>query len=125
MKNVVKNIIKILNKNSYLVLIFIFIFGVLFRTIYPGNVELGCDQIQILVNAHQIISGDKPLVGPTTGPVAGMYTGPLIYYLAVPFVKTLGDFHSIVVIPLLLSVITGLSLFFLSKRYLGKKPHTY
>jgi hypothetical protein len=89
-----------------------------------GNFGVGFDQIQIIQSAKSIMSGDFSLIGPRTGP-ADMFTGPLIYYLTIPFVFFFGELMAIFLTPLFISLITGIFLYFLLKRYLGLKEATY
>lgn len=95
-------------------------FGIFFRIIFPNNFGVGFDQVQIIEKANQIISGDLSLIGPRTGP-ADMFTGPLIYYLTIPFVFIFGNFSSIFLTPLFISLITGLVFYWITKQYIGYK----
>lgn len=97
----------------------IFLFAFLFRVIFAGNFPLGFDQVQILEQAHAILQGDLTLIGPRTGP-ASMFTGPLIYYLAAPFIWAFGDILSVVLVPLTLSILTGIVLWWSVRRYVGQ-----
>lgn len=117
-KKIFTKISCILGKRSNLFLVLIFGLGIFFRLVNIGNFGIGFDQVQILKNANQIINKDISLIGPRTGP-ANMFTGPLIYYLSVPFVFIFGNFNSVFLVPLFLSLVTGLTLFYLSKKYLG------
>ncbi len=90
------------------------------RGIYPSHTVIGFDQVQILENANLIIAGDFTLIGPRTGP-ADMFTGPLIYYLSAPFIFVFGDVRTITLVPLFLSLITGIIMYVLLHKYVGKK----
>lgn len=90
------------------------------RGIYPSHTVIGFDQVQILENANRIIAGDFTLIGPRTGP-ADMFTGPLIYYLSAPFIFFFGDVRTITLVPLFLSLITGIIMYVLLHKYVGKK----
>ncbi len=100
-------------------MLFIF-FGIAFRISAPGNFGVGFDQVQILEKTNQIISGNLSLIGPRTGP-ANMFTGPLIYYLSVPFVLVFGNYLTVSLVPLLISTTTGIAIYWLMKKYIGKK----
>lgn len=90
------------------------------RLLYWGNMRIDYDQVQILQNAHAILSQDFSLIGPKTGP-ANMFMGPLIYYVAVPFVYVFGDFMAVVYTPLFFSLLTGAALYWLTSKYIEKK----
>lgn len=92
--------------------------AIILRLLFPENTLIGYDQVQILKNGHSILSGDATLIGPRTGP-AQMFTGPLIYYLSVPLIATVGDVPTLIILPLLISTLTGLCLYLLTKRYIG------
>lgn len=92
--------------------------GVLFRGFNPGLYTFGFDQIQILSNAEAISQGNLTLIGPRTGP-AEMFTGPLVYYIAAVFIYILGSPMAIVGMSVSIATVTGLGLFFLSKKYLS------
>lgn len=101
----------------FLILISLALF---FRIFFTNNFAVGFDQVQILRNAKLILSGDLSLVGPRTGP-ADMFTGPLIYYLSVPFVYFFGELRSISLVPLFISFLTGIFLYLLCIKYLDFK----
>lgn len=105
--------------NNKILLPILFFFGIIFRIILPGNFSVGFDQVQILSHADQIIHGNFSLIGPRTGP-ADMFTGPLIYYLSVPFVLVFGDYLAVSLVPLFISIITGVGIFWLINKYLSK-----
>lgn len=98
----------------------LFVLATFFRLMFWGNFPAGFDQIQILQNGHQIVQGDISLIGPRTGP-ANMFTGPLIYYLAVPFLYLGGDFFSVAVLPLFIALVSGAIFYWLHRKYLGPK----
>ncbi len=108
-----------LNKKTLFVIV-IFAVGLLLRIIFPKNFGIGFDQIQIISHTRDIISGDLTLIGPRTGP-ANMFTGPLIYYLSVPFVMIVGDYLTVALVPVLISAITGLTIYYLMHYYYGVK----
>lgn len=107
------------NKISYLYILLILI-AVIFRAYHCKNYGVGFDQVQIIESATQINRGKLTLIGPRTGP-ASMFTGPLIYYLTAPFVAIFGEFAPIYIVPILISVITGITLMLLTKLYLTVK----
>lgn len=112
--------IELLEKHKSILFLSIFLFAITFRIIYPTHVTPGFDQVQILENSQDILSGDLTLIGPRTGP-ANMFTGPLIYYLASIFIFIFGDVYSMIIVPACISIITGTLLFFYSSNYVGKK----
>lgn len=98
---------------------FILIFlGILFRATYPSHYIFGFDQVQILTNAEQIAQGDLTLIGPRTGP-AEMFTGPLIYYLTAILSFIVSTPWTIVAVSTVIAVITGISIYWLTKKYLS------
>lgn len=109
--------INYIQQKQHLLLIAIFLFAAFFRLTNLGNFGVGFDQVQILENANKIINRDISLIGPRTGP-ANMFTGPLIYYISVPFVLLFGNFNSTFLVPLFLSLVTGIVVYTVSKRYL-------
>lgn len=96
------------------------VMGGLFRLLHPTNVPFGFDQVQILENAQQILSGDLTLIGPRTGP-ANMFTGPLIYYLGAPLVWIVGDVTTVWLLPVLLAFSTGLALYLTVRTYVSHR----
>lgn len=106
--------------NKLTTFILIIFCGVFFRLFNPLNIHFGFDQVQILENAHQIIQGNLTLIGPRTGP-ATMFTGPLIYYLSAFVLFFVGDVWTVVLVPVVLAVATGLILFFLTRYYFNQK----
>lgn len=94
--------------------------AIIFRTIYYSNIEVGFDQIQIIEHAKQISKSNYTLVGPRTGP-ADMFTGPLIYYIAAPFLALFGQTNTILLVPAFIALTTGASIYFLTKRYFSIK----
>ncbi len=122
MKNIFTRLQKIahfLSKPSVL-LILLLVMAAFFRLVSLGNFSVGFDQVQIVSKANEIVKGDISLIGPRTGP-ANMFTGPLIYYITAPFVYLGGNFMAIIFVPALLSLITGTTLFLLTRRYLGNQ----
>lgn len=114
----IDRLIKILKKHrQQLVSVLIFI-GLLLRIYNPLAVSFGFDQVQILQNAQMITQGDITLIGPRTGP-ADMFTGPLIYYVAAPFVLLFGDVLTVVMVPLFTALLTGMAFYWLMRRYVG------
>ncbi len=106
-------------KKNYLFLIFL-ILGIAFRSYDWRAYHLGFDQVQILSNAEKILSGKLTLIGPRTGP-ADTFTGPLIYYLAVPLIAIFGNIKTAVLLPIILSTLTALTLYCLNNYYVKKK----
>lgn len=94
------------------------VLGTFFRVLFPTNVSLGFDQVQILENASKILQGDLSLIGPRTGP-ASIFTGPLIYYLTSPILFIFGEVVAVYLTPLLFALITGLVLYWLVFYYVG------
>lgn len=109
--------IKINNKKFYLILLIIFS-GLFLRAYNPGLYVFGFDQVQILENAKEIISGNLTLIGPRTGP-AGMFTGPLIYYLTAFLLLIIPSPWTIVATSLTISLLTAIGLYLLVKRHLS------
>jgi hypothetical protein len=109
---------KYFEKWHYYFLGVVFLFAIFFRLTNINNFGVGFDQVQILENANKIINKDISLIGPRTGP-ADMFTGPLIYYFTVPFILFFGEFSTIFLVPLSLSLITGLTIYAISKKYLN------
>lgn len=101
-------------------LVLVVLLGLFFRTYGYGSFSLGFDQVQILENVAKIRAGDITLLGPRTGP-ASMFTGPLIYYLATFFSFFTGVMFSSIVTPIFLSAVTGITVYFLFKKYVGDK----
>ncbi len=103
---------------SYLLPAVIIVIGLFLREYHWQNYPFGFDQIQILSNATDIKHGDFTLIGPRTGP-AQMFTGPLIYYLTAVLMFIVPHPYTIVAMALFLSLITGVVLYLLSRRYLN------
>ncbi len=106
-------------KKNYLFLFFLFL-GIAFRAYDWRAYHLGFDQVQILSSAEKILSGKLTLIGPRTGP-ADTFTGPLIYYLAVPLIAVFGSIKTAILLPIVLSTLTALTLYYLTNRYINKK----
>lgn len=106
-------------KKNRLFLLVLFI-GIFVRSYNWKNYGLNFDQVQILSNAESILQGKLTLIGPRTGP-ASTFTGPLIYYATAPFIFFFGNIYSTVILPVLISFITGVALYFLAKHYQTKK----
>ncbi len=96
----------------------ILVLGLILRMYNYPSYSFAFDQVQILENVSHIVQGDLTLVGPRTGP-AQMFTGPLIYYLTVPFFLIFREW-SVVVVPNVLACVTGLCIFFLFRKYWGE-----
>ncbi|MCB9812869.1 MAG: glycosyltransferase family 39 protein [Pseudomonadales bacterium] len=94
--------------------------GTFYRAYMPQLYPFGFDQVQILTNAEDIKNGNLTLIGPRTGP-AQMFTGPLVYYITAVFFFFFDSPWSIVGMSTLISAVTGLSIFFLLKKYVSKK----
>lgn len=104
-------------RNNILLFALILVSGIFLRSYSLETYPFGFDQVQIEENAQSIASGDITLIGPRTGP-APMFTGPLIYYLAAPFTFFVADGYISAYTALTISLLTGLTLWFLLKRYL-------
>lgn len=92
------------------------VLGLGLRVMFPGTYSFGFDQVQILSNAQQIITGHLTLIGPRTGP-ADMFTGPLIYYLTASILLlTHASPWSLVIVANLLALVTSLSLYYLASK---------
>ena len=102
------------------ILIFVFASALLLRLLPIGNGGVNFDQIQIINAANRIIEGDFTLVGPRTGP-ADMFTGPFIYYFSVPFIYFFGDYLTLTILPSIIALSTGLTIFYLMKKYFNLK----
>ena len=107
-----------IRQRPFSLLAILLVSALLLRALPYKNTTVGFDQVQILEEASKINSGDFTLIGPRTGP-AQMFTGPLIYYFTVPFLLIFGDLATIVIVPLVLSVITGLAIYALVIKYKG------
>jgi hypothetical protein len=91
--------------------------GICIRAYNPGHYSYGFDQVQIAVNARNILSGDLTLIGPRTGP-APMFTGPLIYYIAAFWaVWTATSAQAVVWTAVSISALTGSVLFLSFWKY--------
>ncbi|NLG06454.1 MAG: hypothetical protein GX559_02010 [Candidatus Pacebacteria bacterium] len=110
----IKTVYLLFRKNFLLILLLLI--GICLRSYNWQNYVLNFDQVQILTNAESILQGKLTLIGPRTGP-ASTFTGPLIYYATVPFLFVFGNIHSTVILPVLISFITGVALYFLAKHY--------
>lgn len=105
--------------SEYKVLIIgLLLLGTFFRAYMPELYVFGFDQVQILTNAEMISEGNLTLIGPRTGP-ADMFTGPLVYYIAAFFIFLVGSPWAIVGMSTLISLVTGIMLYVLSKKYLS------
>ncbi len=93
--------------------------GLLLRLYNFPQYYFGFDQVQILQNSQRILQLDPTLIGPQTGP-ADMYTGPLIYYLNALSLLITNSPYSLVITTTILSLLTAISLFYLSQKYLDK-----
>ena len=94
--------------------------GLSYRLYQLTHVPFDFDQVQIAQAADRILSGDFTLIGPRTGP-ASMFTGPLIYYLTAGFGLVLPVHYALVTTTGFISLVTGLGLFLLSRKYLSHK----
>lgn len=110
-----------LNQHSLFAITLIFIFAIaIFTRVYrAGTYPFGFDQIQIVENSRNILSGDLTLIGPRTG-YADMFTGPLIYYAHSLLAAFSDSLYTLVALSVSFAGITGLSLFLLSYRYCGR-----
>lgn len=93
--------------------------GVILRATAFLNWNFGFDQVQILEASKQIVAGHLTLIGPRTGP-AEMFTGPLIYYINAIFFFFTHSYYSLVLTSLAIATITGVVLFVMVRRYIGK-----
>ncbi len=119
-KNKFQKILIFFDSSPWLMPSLLLLIGLLQRLLFCKHYPIGFDQVQIFTNARAILDGDLTLVGPRTGP-AQMFTGPLIYYLAVPFAFLFSDLVVAVLVPAFISLVTGMCLYFLGKKYLHKK----
>jgi hypothetical protein len=99
-----------------LIILIVVILGLFLRTYQFQSYPFGFDQVQILENSEKIISRDLTLIGPRTG-YAQMFTGPLIYYLNAILLWFSHSIYSVVFASVFISLITGTSLYFISRRY--------
>lgn len=90
--------------------------ALILRGVFPGYYPLGFDQLQLVENGSQIAQGDITLIGPRTGP-APLFTGPLIYYLTAFWWLFVPSVWSIVFTSLSIAALTGLTLWWLSRRF--------
>ncbi len=118
--NGLKRIFLKIKKSNTLIFLLLLTSGLFFRSLYPLHVSIGFDQVQILENAEKILHSDITLIGPRTGP-ANMFTGPLIYYISVPFLYIFGDLNTVWIVPLFISFLTGLTIYLLLKKYFDPK----
>lgn len=100
-------------------IILLVLVGVVLRGMALFNWNFGFDQVQILEASKQIVAGHLTLIGPRTGP-AEMFTGPLIYYINAIFYFFTHSYYSLVLTSLAIAAITGVTLFFLVRKYIGK-----
>lgn len=91
--------------------------ALLLRASAWGSWGFGFDQVQIIREAQQIAEGDLTLIGPRTGPVGSLFTGPLIYYLTAAFYLLGAGYYSLILTTLLIAVVTGALLYYLVRRY--------
>ncbi len=109
---------KLIEKYQLILLVILIILSIFLRSYHAQNYGVGFDQVQVLSAAKQISKGKITLIGPRTGP-ASMFTGPLIYYLAVPFLLLFNEFPTVYLLPILISIVTGVILIILSRKYLS------
>lgn len=100
-----------------LLLASIMVLGLYVRFSDIENVSFGFDQVQILNAADAIVAGDFTLIGPRTGP-AQIFTGPAVYYITAGLKAVTRSVVAIALLSLILSIVTGLFLIVLSKKYL-------
>lgn len=97
--------------NSWLFKLLIILFlALILRMLFIWHLEIAFDNSQIIAQASQIKSGNLTLIGPKTGP-AGFFTGPLIYYVTALSLFFFDKYFSIMLVPLLLALATGISVF--------------
>jgi hypothetical protein len=96
----------------------IILLAVFFRFYHWENYCFGFDQVQTLENAEKILHGKLTLIGPKGGPAA-LFIGPLLYYLTAAFMFFISSPLAVNASALFISFMTGLTLFFLTKRYLN------
>ena len=108
---------------QYLLLLIIFA-GFLLRLAAVPDWNFGFDQVQIIEAAQKIAHGDVTLIGPRTGPAA-LFTGPLIYYITAFFYLLGLSFYSLIATTMVISLVTGLVLFFLVRRYFDEKAAVF
>ncbi|MCA9368696.1 hypothetical protein KC721_00210, partial [Candidatus Woesebacteria bacterium] len=97
-----------------IILILIVAVGLFLRAYKFGYYPLGFDNLQIITSAEKIVEGDLVFLGPRTGP-AEMFTGPLIYYVAAPFLFLGFSHYTAIFVPLFLALLTGITLAWLTK----------
>jgi hypothetical protein len=100
-----------------IVFIIILLAGLTIRFFNIGDISFGFDQVQILRAADAILVRDFTLIGPRTGP-APMFTGPLVYYFTAGLKAITHSVSAITFLPVLLTIMTGISLIILVKKYL-------
>lgn len=120
MKQTLANISYFMSRQPLLLAGMILIAAAFFRVYEAGDFGLSFDQVQILEQAQNIVEKNVTLIGPRTGP-ASMFTGPLIYYVSAPILFFFGPFTTVYLVPLILSMLTGITLFLLTRRYVGKQ----
>jgi hypothetical protein len=108
-----------INNKKFLLIFLLILSGLFLRAYNPELYVFGFDQVQILESAKEIISGNLTLIGPRTGP-AGMFTGPLIYYLAAFLLLIISSPWTIVATSLTISLLTAVSLYLLVKKHLSE-----
>ena len=84
-----------------------------------SNCPFGYDQVQILINASKIKNGSLTLIGPQTGP-ASLFGGPMIYYITAMLMFLIPPPYTVVATSLTISLITGIVIYFLTKKYLSR-----
>lgn len=109
------------NAKSILLILPLIIFGLYIRLIgiLAGNFGFTFDQGRDLLAASSIVQGKITLIGPTTG-LAGVYHGPLWYYiLAISSFLGQGDARLVLTVVVFLFLIVELFLFLTIKKYFG------
>jgi len=114
--------IKTINQAPLFIAIGLVFIGMVFRLYNFPVYSFLFDQVQIYENSQHILQGDLTLIGPRTGP-AEMFTGPLIYYLNALSLLITNSPFSLVITANIISLTTGISLIFLTRRYLHSDYH--
>ncbi len=103
-------------------IILILIIGVIFRLIISanGNFIFNMDNARDMVEVREMVEvGKLRLIGQTTS-IDGVFYGPAWYYiLAVPFIISDGDPYASILLEILMWVIGGYFLLYLTKKFYG------
>jgi hypothetical protein len=110
-----------MKKDKFPMALFLLIMALAFllRFYRWSNCPFGYDQVQILINASKIKNGSLTLIGPQTGP-ASLFGGPMIYYITAMLMFLIPPPYTVVATSLTISLITGIVIYFLTKKYLSR-----